>query len=115
MSENVSIFHLTMHDEEGLLQTRRQIAEQLQAGRDVVLILEEPISRRAERLTLATLAMQYVAGRFAVVTTDTERFTQLPKAMAERLHLFRTPEAAVEWMQPASFNMMETLRYVALN
>lgn len=111
----ISVLHLSERDEETLLKTHKQIASELESGRDVVLVLEEPVSRRAERMTLASLSFKKCSGRFAVVTGDTRPFSQLPQSVAERLHVFTTAEAAVEWLQPSGFDFKDTMLYLSLN
>jgi hypothetical protein len=77
----ISVLHLSERDEEALLDTRKQIAGELESGRDVVLVLDEPVSRRAERLTVASLFLKNCRGRFAVVSEDAQPFSQLPQVI----------------------------------
>lgn len=111
----ISVMHLCDRDEESLLNTRRQIVSELDSGRDVVLVIDEPVCRRAERMTLATLSFQNADGRFAVVTGDAGQFSELPRVMSERLRLFASQEAALEWLQPGSFDMKQTMLYLSMN
>jgi hypothetical protein len=116
MSETkISMLHLSVHDDETLMSTRQQIADELKSGRDVVLVLDEVVPRREERLTLAALALQASKGRFAVVTRDIARFCQMPRVMAERLNVFTTTEAAMTWLQPETVDVRATMRYFSLN
>ena len=108
----ISVLHLSERDEEALLDTRKQIAGELESGRDVVLVLDEPVSRRAERLTVASLFLKNCRGRFAVVS---EPFSQLPQVMTERLQVFTSTEAAVKWLHPCEFDSKQTMLYLSLN
>lgn len=111
----ISVLHLMERDEETMFITRRQIANELESGRDVVLVLDEPVFRRAERMTLASLSIKKCSGRFAVVTSDTQPFSQLPQSVAKGLNVFTTTEEAVQWLQPSDFDFRETMLYLSLN
>lgn len=111
----ISVLHLSERDEEALLDTRKQIAGELESGRDVVLVLDEPVSRRAERLTVASLFLKNCRGRFAVVSEDAQPFSQLPQVMTERLQVFTSTEAAVKWLHPCEFDSKQTMLYLSLN
>lgn len=113
---NISVLHFADRDDEAMLSTQQQVVQQLSAGRDVVLVCEEDVTRRMERMTLASLAFRSQQGRFAIVATNSEHFADMiPPVMAERLHVFSTQDDAISWLRPGDVSMKETLRYFSLN
>jgi hypothetical protein len=113
---NVSVVHFADHDGDVLFSTQQQILRELSEGRDVVLVCEADVVRRAERMTFACLALRSEHGRFAIVARNADRFSErLPTAMVECLHVFSNQDEALRWLRPGVESMKETQLYFTLN
>jgi|GEM_PF-4490707 len=112
LERHYSVFFFSgMDDEDTALDLRRRIRRRLAAGADVVLICESPLHHRSERLALATASLgRDLPGRFAIVTPDVDGFiTSLPHGALERLGVFETEAAAINWVLYGSFDDCSTL------
>ncbi len=110
-----SLLHFAATDEEGLHQAKQKIEQELEAGRNVMLICEEEVLKRVECVTFASLAFKNARARLAIVVRDVAAFTELiPATMVPQVHLFSCQDDAAKWLAPTMSDAMKTIRYVNL-
>lgn len=112
----VSVVDLFESGEEALVAAQLAVDEQLEAGRDVVVVCEREPLNREERLILARPAIVRRRQMLAIVHPDFfESANNLPQSILSVARCFDDMESAMSWLRPQPCASMQTLLYMKIH